>query len=146
MVEKASKKVIFICHRYPMLRMVYQRDRTMIIDGEVVKTPQEYIGFVKTMHGGRYETSDPKKIAWLREQPQYLEGLIVEINESDLTKALADEQREADAHPVHVGMSGTMPRAEPAHKAPESPAPVAVGAVKVPIVEPQPQEEVASPW
>lgn len=127
-----KSKVIFICLRYPMLRMVFKRDRQMIIDGAVVRDPQEYIGFNKTPYGGVFETDDQAKIDYIRNSPQFLQGEIEEVNSTDLAKAKADAP-EASGQPVVSGMQGTMPRQpQAAVPAPKPLERVPVGAAKVP--------------
>jgi hypothetical protein len=85
MEPEEKKTVVFICYKFPMLRMVYKKSSTVVIDGIVVRSPTQYLGFLQTSYGGRYETSDPDIIKHVRGSEKYAEGDIVEFD-GDLEK------------------------------------------------------------
>lgn len=102
-----GKKVLFVCNKWPMLRMVYKRDRSMVIDGQVMREPQEYIGFIRTPYGGEFETDNADKIKFVRESPQFLDGMIVEVKDIE---AIRKSAKAEDAHPLQLGVTGTIAR------------------------------------
>src|SRR3990167_8888827 len=130
MVEK-QKKGLFICDKKPNLEMVFKRDQTAIIEGKILKTPAEYIRFIKTPYGGQFETSDPEKIAWMREQPQMAgdNPIIVEIDDIEALRAKGRKE----GSKVHSGLLASAPRVPQAAVAePVKVEPPKVAAAKVP--------------
>lgn len=110
--------------------MVFKRDSTTIVDGKIVKTPAQYIRFVKTPYGGHLETSDPEVIAFVEESSRFKEGLIVRFD-GDIEGARKGEAKHAA--PVHQGMVGSGSRApEPKNNSPWANESREAGAAKVP--------------
>lgn len=129
MQTKEGGACLFVCNKYPMLTMIYKKDSTAIINGEVIRSPLEQIGFVKTPYGGHFETNDQEKISFIRKSPQFLEGLIVEVeNIEEMRKG----EPQPESHPVMQGGVGTMAREPKQAEPPKESAPEPVAAAVVP--------------
>lgn len=103
-----SKKILFVCDRFPMLQMVMERDRTAIIGGDVIRTPHRTIGFRKTPYGGQYETDQQDIIEYIRSSPQFETGDIIEV--ADITQLRGGKDI---SQQVVAGMVTSAPRESP---------------------------------
>ncbi len=119
-MEEEARPVLFVCDKFPMLTLIYKRDTTLVVNGEIVRTPMESIGFIKTPYGGHYETNDPLKIAFVKSSPQFKDGTIVMVENIE---EMRKREKQPESNPVTQGGIGTMAR-EPVVA---TPVPVAAG-------------------
>ena len=140
MTDTQEKKVIvYVSHKQTELAIVFKKDQKIVIDGQIVKYPVEYIRFQPSVYGGRFETDDVKKQAKIESLPQFKRGEIVRMGDKANFKAAPA------THPVKRGGVSTRPNAKPAVKAPvETPA-TPPAAAKGPVPEPEPEKEKPEP-
>lgn len=131
--EKGKETVLFVCDRYPEIRLVFKADTTTIVNGKVVTTKAHYIGFRKTNYGGQYETSDAEQIEFIRSTPEFKQGEIVEVkNIDDIRSKAKTEDR------VRAGQIGTAANENQTQPPAEAPKPAAPKAATAPGKKKQP--------
>ena len=80
--NNAPLTVLYICTTYPHLNIVYRRDRKMIVDNTMVKTPAECIGFLSGLYGGEYRTADGAKQRFIESLEMFKDGVIVRAGDA----------------------------------------------------------------
>jgi hypothetical protein len=78
-LDEEQKKTTFICLGNPNLRLHYVAERQEVYNGQVVITPCRYITFIE----GKYITSDPQEIAFIRNSKKFRQGMIFEPSAED---------------------------------------------------------------
>ena len=133
--QEEPKTIVYISVKYPELTVVYKKDTTTIIDGSIVKEPVQYIRFLPSPFGGKFETNDKGKQDKIESLPGYKSGEIVRMGDKmKLSPSVS-------SHNVVRGSLSSRPGSSNKVKPPEEVTPAPPAAAKGPMVDPEPVPE-----
>jgi len=132
--------VLYICTTYPHLNIVYHRDRKMIVDNTVVKTPAEYIGFLSGLYGGEYRTADGAKQKFIESLEMFKDGVIVRAGDATKLQKVPQVERVVlgglSSRPSRLPSAPQSAGDPPAGKPAAGPALAPVGAAERVVADP----------